>query len=184
MLLTNSQCIVKLDMITARAVEDLYAPTTVRSSWKAIQSSISELSKDLEIWASNLPSGLQVNNLSQPTAEHHQKERHILAFHYFSAKILISRPCLCRLDRRIKNETQGSADFNRRTAEICVKNAIAVAHTIPDVTDFLHNQIYEIGPWWSMVYDLASTACLKFVLTNDTSRFILSCKVYRFSCLS
>ena len=153
-------CTIKLGMITQKALNTLYSPTIISHSWKEVQKRIVNLSEELEIWASRLPPGF---NFYQGTNGEQTMgvERNILRIYYHSAKILISRPCLCRIDRRIKNQTQISNDLNQRMATNCVAAAKALTALLPDDMSNKGRRIYEIFPWWAAVhYIMQSLAVL------------------------
>ncbi|PVH90555.1 hypothetical protein DM02DRAFT_711542, partial [Periconia macrospinosa] len=107
--------------ITQQVMIGLYSARTIAMSWKQMQQKISGLREQLETWLVSLPLGL---DFTQPTAHTtFQRERLVLKMHYIETKILITRPCLCKLDDRIKNQTEASDRFNQDTAKICVSAA-------------------------------------------------------------
>ncbi|KAF2175859.1 hypothetical protein K469DRAFT_723784 [Zopfia rhizophila CBS 207.26] len=141
---------VQVSMITQKAMVDLYSARIVTRSWKHVQQAITSLYEQLEAWLASLPLGL---NFTQPNADtSFQRERLILEMYYTRTKILITRPCLCRLDSRIANQTKASDDFNKQTARICVGAAKAMADLLPDHIDTVY--LYQTGPWWSLVHNL------------------------------
>lgn len=78
------------------------------------------------------------------------REQLLLQMYYWSTKILITRPCLCRTERRIKNESDKSAQFNSDMADTCVNSARALTALFPDKPG--PSFIYERAPWWSVVH--------------------------------
>ena len=95
-----------------------------------------------------LPEELQPANSIRESDS--QRERLLLSFQYHSTKLLICRPCLCRLEQHIKNQTDGTAELNRKTAEACVQGAQAVARIFPDQPNYTF--IYQQSPWWCIVH--------------------------------
>ncbi|KAL5400414.1 hypothetical protein PMIN03_012391 [Paraphaeosphaeria minitans] len=145
--------IVKLGMVSSNVLTQLYSPNLAKQSWKEIQGSIARLAEDLDAWLYSLPKDLNPfkdNGQDQTT----QQERNILKTYYYSTKILICRPCLCRLDRRIRSQTQSSVNFNHRIAAQCVAAAKSIAACLPDDMAVWGKKIYEIFPWWSVVHYL------------------------------
>jgi hypothetical protein len=136
---------VKVGLIMSKALAQIYSPSTAQKSWRAVQETINDLMAQLEQWSTSLPYGLAFTHA--PEDGIHVKERMTLQMYYHSAKILLSRPCLCRLDRRIGDQTRTSDEFNKRTAEVCVATAKAVASLLPDDPDRNRIKIYKIGPW-------------------------------------
>jgi hypothetical protein len=145
--------IVQLGEITHVAL-NLYAASTVGESWQGIQRIIVRLTEELELWATSLPDGLNFFKRAHNTGHQYEREQNTLDILYHSTMILITRPCLCRLDRRITNQTARSSEFNQRMALTCVESAKAVARLLPDDPDGNLVALYEAGPWWAMVHTI------------------------------
>ncbi|KAF2844188.1 hypothetical protein T440DRAFT_484375 [Plenodomus tracheiphilus IPT5] len=114
-----------------------------------VQNKIKELLTDLEEWAKvALPAA---TNMSDPTRRiTHSRDRLLLRTSYLSAKILITRPCLCRIERRISGQSSSSINFNARSADACVEAARELATLFPDRPESAF--IYSQGPWWDIVH--------------------------------
>jgi hypothetical protein len=140
---------IKISLTTRSVLKSLYSAHTANASWERTQNVITSLMRELDEWATAaLPGGSNSPNLDlTPDA---QRERLLLEFHYNSTKLLITRPCLCRIERRIKNQSDSSFNFNQRTAEACVQAAHSLTHLFPDQPDPVY--IYQKGPWWSIVH--------------------------------
>ncbi|CAI6338157.1 unnamed protein product [Periconia digitata] len=141
---------VQIGLITQNAMARLYSAKVVTDSWKQAQQAITSLSEQLEAWLASLPSGLNLSQSSFSTSL--RRERFILQMQYAGAKILITRPCLCRLDRRIVEQSKTSDNFNNQIARSCVRAAMAVTDLLPEEVDTTY--LYQIGPWWSIVHNL------------------------------
>ncbi|KAF2022094.1 hypothetical protein BU24DRAFT_417747 [Aaosphaeria arxii CBS 175.79] len=139
----------KISMIMQKSLSVLYSPDASTKSWEDAQNMIVQLNEQLDIWAASLPPGFAFE--SDNLIPHH-RDRSILEMSYYGARIMINRPCLCRLHRHIEHQSQASDDFNRRTAELCVKSATDIADCLPDDPDLDRARIYRVGPWWSMVH--------------------------------
>ncbi|KAF2034350.1 hypothetical protein EK21DRAFT_56709, partial [Setomelanomma holmii] len=144
--------IIQLGEITQDAL-NLYTASTVGESWQGVQQIIDRLTEELEMWATSLPVGL--NFFKRGGSGHrYEREQNTLEILYHGTMILTTRPCLCRLDRRITNQTVQSTEFNHRTALACVKSAKAVARLLPEDPDMNLVALYEAGPWWVMVHTI------------------------------
>lgn len=144
------RCLAKLCMIEQRSMTALYSAKVVAKSWKDIQDTISSLGQDLEVWEASLPSGLR---LAQPdSTASYQRERLIVHMSYIRVKILVTRPCLCRVDSRVPGQTAVSKSFDQRMARMCVLAAQELTDVLPKKATAAH--LYQIGPWWSMVHHL------------------------------
>jgi hypothetical protein len=64
--------------------------------------------------------------------------------------ILATRPCLCRLERRIRNQSDSSANFDANAAEACLNAALEIAKLFPSQPNI--EFIYANGPWWNIVH--------------------------------
>jgi hypothetical protein len=141
---------VNINKIGQNAMISLYSATLMSKSWKDTQGRIAGLCNELEMWATNLPLGL---NFTQPTVDGgFMRERLTLQMGYIRAKILITRPCLCRLDERIPEQTKHSSDFNDEMARGCVSAAKTLADILPVQASAAY--LYQTGPWWSMTHHL------------------------------
>lgn len=114
---------VGLDLIQHKILSNLYSARPAIHSWKDMQKEISSLTTELNEWALQaLPHGsFGGASIAEPSLG---REQSVLHFCYLSAKICITRPCLCRLDRRPKGQSEDSAEFDWRTAKACVQAAL------------------------------------------------------------
>lgn len=144
-----------LDILMDKILSGLYSPRKSSNSWKGAQAEISSLSEDLEAWAiKSLPYGP-----SAAASEHNlSREQLLLHLNYQNAKICITRPCLCRLDLRIKGQSEESARFNQKMAEGCIGAALAITSMLPDPPN--PTWFFENGPWWSAVH-ISKNQCLQ-----------------------
>ncbi|KAI4953081.1 hypothetical protein J4E86_006620 [Alternaria arbusti] len=115
-----------------------------------VQTKITELLKELEDWVKTaLPSDdIRPSNSTQRPELN--RERFLLRIYYWSTKVLITRPCLCRIERRIATESSKSMNFNAESAETCVDAARNMTMLFPEQPDTQF--IYSQGPWWDVVH--------------------------------
>jgi hypothetical protein len=160
--------IVQIVLLAQRAMADIYSARVVVRSWKQVQQTISMMCKELEAWLASLPIGL---DFTKPSASGDlDRQRMTLALHYFGTKLLLTRPCLCRLDGRIPKQSKTSASFNRQTARTCVGSAKAMTDLLPNDADAI--SIYRIAPWWSLVHFLVQAlVVLLFEISYGTVHF-------------
>ncbi|KAF2634808.1 hypothetical protein P280DRAFT_523786 [Massarina eburnea CBS 473.64] len=157
-----------LSMIMQKAMVNLYAAKVVAHSWKDLQEEIKGLLDQLQKWSASLPSGL---NFFRPNDDvDFQHERLVLETHYIRTKILITRPCLCRLDSRIENQSKASDNFNKKTARICVDTAKTMSALLPSSFNTVY--LYRTGSWWSMVPSIMQALIVLLLeLSYDTVHF-------------
>jgi hypothetical protein len=84
-----------------------------------------------------------------------------LAFQYHNARILINRPCLCRLDYRIPNESNRSREFNRSAAATCIGGARETVALLPDEPHPIG--LISVAPWWCLLHYLVSAGAILMV---------------------
>lgn len=141
---------VALDIIMDKILSGLYSARKSVKSWSSAQKKIIALSDELEIWASkSLPQGLSAAAV-RTTHHNIDREQFLLHLYYYNAKICVTRPCLCRLDVRIKGQSEESARFNQETAKACLGAAMDMAAILPDVPN--PAWYYRNGPWWLAVH--------------------------------
>ncbi|KAF2856860.1 hypothetical protein T440DRAFT_12250 [Plenodomus tracheiphilus IPT5] len=145
--------VVQLCEITQEALH-LYGTSTVGQSWQSIQHTIASLTDELEVWATSLPDGLKFFDRRNLMGRQYFREQNTLEILYHNTRILINRPCLCRLDRRIINQTAISNEFNEKAAAACVASAKGIAQLLPSDAERHLVNLYESGPWWSMVHNI------------------------------
>ena len=169
--------ILDLSNIT-QAVLELYSVSAARESWESVQSMIAYHNDGLDAWATALPGGL--NFLRLNVGQSFTREQRTLDILYQSTKILITRPCLCRVDRRGSSQIAGSDTFSRRAALLCVEAAKAIAALLPDATLGNPVALYQAGPWWQMVHIIMqaiTVLCLHATQnTSDCQSFALPLK--------
>jgi hypothetical protein len=142
--------IVQLGKITHDAVS-IYGTYTADQTWQAVEEVIVRLTEELEGWTASLPDGFNFLKFGTFVQRQYGRERNTLDLLYHGTIIIITRPCLCRLDRRTSNQPGGPNEFNQRSALTCVESAKAVARLLPDNSQLDLTKLYEIGPWWIIV---------------------------------
>ncbi|MCJ1437266.1 hypothetical protein MMC27_006652 [Xylographa pallens] len=145
-----------LGAVTNDVLAQLYRPVAMTKSWSQIQSQITTLDTKLEKWRATLPSVFDFTKKQRD--QQFIRERMSLGFGYYSAKIIIHRPCLCRVDRRIPNESHKSKDFNRTAATLCVSGARGMLDLIPDEPNPVG--LYKVTPWWCLTHYMTQAATI------------------------
>lgn len=144
----------KLSVLTSQVLDRLYRVGTMSQSWAQVQRIISTHESRLEHWRDGLPSVFDFTTRQRDQQFHRQRVS--LGFFYYSTLTIICRPCLCRIDRKIPNQSGKARNFNRDTAAKCV-------HAARDMLDMLPNEpnsigLYKVAPWWCLVHHLVQAA--------------------------
>lgn len=85
-----------------------------------------------------------------------------LALIYYSARIILSRPCLTRPD---DNKETGikfpRSRFGNDTALVCLQASLSLTSVFPDQPDAAW--AYNISPWWSTLHFLAQATTILLI---------------------
>ncbi|KAI0573663.1 hypothetical protein Alg130_09996 [Pyrenophora tritici-repentis] len=133
---------------------------------KAAQKEIASLSDELEAWALHSLSRGSTAATAASSEHDLSREQLLLYLYYHNAKICITRPCLCRLDLRIKGQSEESIRFNQKAAEACIGAALGITSILPDTPDTAW--FYGNGPWWCAIHIIMQAlTVLLFELSLD-----------------
>jgi hypothetical protein len=153
---------VHLSRLTQRIFHVLYNPASLKGTWSDIQTTIKQLDEQLEHWYWKLPQAFAFRRKQRERRSY--EARLTLGFFFYSTKMIVHRPCLCRLDRKIPNQSTKSLEFNRNSAAACVDAAMEMLQLIPNEPDA--TGLFRVGPWWSILHWLVQAAT---VLTLEIS---------------
>ena len=149
----------KLSGLNSEVMDRLYCAGGKMRSWAEIQATISSLVIKLEIWRQQLPSEFDfVKDQQDPQFA---SQRISLGFSYYSTLIIITRPCLCRMDRKIPDQSDGARAFNQEIAAKCVHAARDMLLLIADEPNAIG--LCEIAPWWCLVHWLVEAATVSML---------------------
>lgn len=149
---THFRSRVKLAVISQKIMVNLYSATTVQKSWEGAQDEIVALSAELDEWYRGLPTEFQFAHSEDKNV--FCREKILLGFGFYSTKILLNRPCLCRIDKRIRKQGTGSKNIDQEHAQECVMAARSISGLLPDMDVPEVNWMYHNGPWWCIVHHL------------------------------
>ena len=146
--------LVQLTRLTQNTFQQLYNPSTINGVWSDVQDMIGRLDEQLEYWYRTLPVAFDFKRKQRD--KDYYEYRLGLGFVYYGTKMVIHRPCLCRLDRKISGQSSRSLEFNRNTAQACVEAAKDLLSQIPDEPNAVG--LIRVGPWWSILHWLVQAA--------------------------
>ena len=142
-----------LTTISKRMTVKLYSPEALQAPWASTEFTIQSLMLDIDSWFMNLPSAYDFT--STQTSQCPLGQRMGLAFLFYSTKIGITRPCLCRLDPS-PAEGDKTHEFCSKTAAECVESACHMLTLFPDTPDAA--LLHRISPWWCTLHYLMQAA--------------------------
>lgn len=141
------QYYVDLNAFAQSVIAGLYSPEIKHLKWTTIQKRILKLDQKLLQWVSKLPKEFDVHT---PLVNTPQNQLQVaLRILVNSTRTIINRPCLCRLERRIPNQSKSSLEINRDSVKKCVDAARAIIVLLPDRPD---TQSCHSGPIWWMLH--------------------------------
>lgn len=143
-----------LAVIAQEIVNKVYSVDCVLVPWAHIENRIGELRSRCDLWYSSLPPSLDFTRSSDEGPDI-LRSKLALAFFYYSARITLGRPCLCRRDGRQKSPAERST-FSHDMAAFALESAVRMLDLIPDETNAV--QLYGIAPWWCVLHYLMQTA--------------------------
>lgn len=134
---------------TQRILSNLYIERRTPKRWPQIQSTITTLLSSLNKWRPEaMPDHLHSADVN-PVLEHQQI---LLKKQYLRLVILITRPCLQRLQLHVANANAPSlSSLDKHLAETCIRAAQDVVAILP--TEVNTRALYTKGPWWSIVHN-------------------------------
>lgn len=140
-----------LAVITQEIVNKVYSMDCTMVPWSHIENRIGELRSRIDLWHANLPDAFNFTNQSDDGPDS-LRGKLFLAFHYYSARITLGRPCLCRRDARKEVADQRQETFSHQIAVITLESSLQMLDLIPDEPDA--TRLYQICPWWSILHFL------------------------------
>ncbi|KAA6409416.1 MAG: hypothetical protein FRX48_06969 [Lasallia pustulata] len=145
---------IQLTKLTNEVLIRLYRAGTMSQSWADVQRTIASLDQSLEKWRGKLPSLFDFTKKQRD--QQFISERISLGFSYYGTKIIINRPCLCRVDCQIPNESDHCREFNKSTATACILAARNMLDLLPEQPNPVG--LYKVAPWWSLLHHLMQAA--------------------------
>ena len=143
-----------LSNFTNEVLIRLYRAHAMTKSWADVQSTIASLNSKLEKWRAELPNVFDFTKRQRD--QQFVRQRMSLGFSYYSTLVIINRPCLCRIDRKIANQSGKAQDFNRETAMKCVHASRDMLEMLPQEPNAIG--LYKVAPWWCIVHYLVQAA--------------------------
>ncbi|KAJ5808196.1 hypothetical protein N7474_009465 [Penicillium riverlandense] len=143
-----------LTVVAQEIVNRVYSVDCVMVPWPQMENRIGELKARIDLWYSLLPPALDFTRKEDEGADL-LRGKLSLAFHYYSARISLGRPCLCQRDAAQKSPTQ-KPTFSHEMAVISLESATRMLDLIPDEPNAV--QLYQICPWWCILHYLMQAA--------------------------
>lgn len=148
-----------LSTLTVEVLDHLYLAAGMSATWAHVQTTITDLNAKLEGWRQKLPPIFCFDKQQQD--EQFVSQRMNLGFMYYTTLIIINRPCLCRVDRKIPDESTQAKIFDQETAVRCVHAARGMLDLLPDEPNAIG--LYSTAPWWCLTHWLMQAATVSML---------------------
>jgi hypothetical protein len=158
-------CFLDLSRLMRQVVEALYAPDVSQYLPTDPEIVITDLNIKADVWLTKLPSAFKFMDEKRATDRDYRCLR--LGLQYYSAKILISKPCLHSLDW----SSAGDHRFYEKTGDSCVEAACHMLGLFPAAFDA--TWLTEVAPWWSVLHYLVQATTVLLIrvsVSADSSR--------------
>ncbi|KAL4979299.1 fungal-specific transcription factor domain-containing protein [Aspergillus desertorum] len=142
---------VDLAVISQEISNRIYSLDCILTPWAEIENRMNELQSRVESWRSNLPEAYDWTRGDQQDPEL-LRGGLCLAFYYYSVRITLGRPCLCRRDVRPSDSPGESKTFSHEISVSVLESARRLIALIPDMPDA--RRIYQLCPWWCILHYL------------------------------
>ncbi|KAJ5743376.1 hypothetical protein N7533_010478, partial [Penicillium manginii] len=145
---------VDLSLIAHTITNEVYAIDSSRGGRARVESRIEFYSKKMDYWISTLhPSFSFEDNQGNLQLRISSPFQISLALNYYSARIMLNRPCLNSHVFGKKSSPQPSRSrFTNTTALNCLRASLAVMALLPDQPDLVW--CYEVLQWWDLLHIL------------------------------
>jgi len=80
----------------------------------------------------------------------------VLAFQFYSARLLVNRPCLCNFDDKADALDAADAEFRSQSARTCIDAARTLISFIPSTWGPEAIRLVQQGPWWALIHHIVS----------------------------
>lgn len=134
----------ELCIFAKEVVGELYSPGIRDKKWADIQDVIENYDRCLLLWKDDLSPPFDIDIPCPDPESESCRVALLILFH--STRTIIHRPCLCRLDEAIAEQSHSSKRTNRTLANHCVQSARAVLNLI--VTKSNSIVLTRGATWW------------------------------------
>ncbi|CAI7665062.1 unnamed protein product [Penicillium pancosmium] len=147
-----------LTMLMEEISGRIYSVHSVHHTGQHIQAHINELKSRLDTWFTSIPISLDFAHITENDEAKDEKTR--LACQYYSAKMMLGRPCLCTPHKNRFNSDEEKG-FAHLMAVSTIKSASQMAQLIPEVSSSA--ETFGISPWWCCLHYVMQTAAVLII---------------------
>ncbi|KAL1989031.1 hypothetical protein VTN96DRAFT_5794 [Rasamsonia emersonii] len=151
-------CFVDLDLLMREVIHTVYAPGAAQKPLHEVEAAVSDLNNKADMWLARLPGVFQFS--SEQKSQGFERQRLSLAFHFYSMKMLLSKPFLHHPDRQVAGSGKPER-FCDRLSALCVGAACRMLDLFPDEPDT--TWLYRVSPWWCVLHYLLQSATVLLI---------------------
>lgn len=141
---------VELQALAQQVMTRLYNPQIRMLKWSEIHGKIREMDDELVRWARSLPTPF---NILEPSLDmQYEPYRVAIGVLFNSTRATINRPCLCRIDRKLSNQSSHSVEKSQESASRCVHSARAILEYLSDEPNLDKDHFGLL--WWMLQHHL------------------------------
>jgi hypothetical protein len=144
-----------LTVIITEILEKVDSSSRIVLSRLDLESRLGYLSSRLDSWRSNLPTTVDFTQSKGDESPDMLRCKLALGFQYYSARITLSRSCLCRDD---ECQSDSSQVFSHTVATTALEAASDMISLIPDEPNV--SQLHQVCPWWCVLQQLSQAASI------------------------
>ena len=140
-----------LALITQEIVNKVYSLDCLTVPWAEMEKRIGEVKSRIDLWFSSLPDAFNFTKESDDGTDM-LRGKLFLAFRYYSSRIMLGRPCLCRRVSRAKATASSKESFSQEIVVTTLQSSLQMLNLIPDEPD--PTRLYQFAPWWCILHFL------------------------------
>lgn len=155
--------LVDLSLIMHAITNRVYSTDVFQDGWAQIKSRIGLYSEKMDQWLSGLHASLAFEDIHGNTFPRSNSCYQVsLALHYYSARIVLNRPCLTRPQIDSKSGIRfPHSQFHNNTALACLRASLALINILPDQTET--GWVYNTTSWWSFLHFLMQATIIMLI---------------------
>lgn len=155
--------LVDLSLIMHAITDRVYSTDVFQDGWAQIKSRIGLYSKKMDQWLSGLHDSLVFEDIHDSTFPRSKSCYQVsLALHYYSARIVLNRPCLTRPHVDSKSGIRfPNSLFHDNTALACLRASLALIKILPNQIEA--GWVYNTTSWWSFLHFLMQATIIMLI---------------------
>lgn len=155
--------LVDLSLIMHAITNRVYSTDVFQDGWAQIKSRIGLYSEKMDQWLSGLHASLAFEDIHGNKFPRGKSCYQVsLALHYYSARIVLNRPCLTRPQIDSKSGIRfPHSQFHNNAALACLCASLALINILPDQTET--GWVYNTTSWWSFLHFLMQATIIMLI---------------------